>query len=53
MNKTNVLTAITAHADASIDRALNLLSAGGFDFEIVDRCPAACEFCDDELSQAA
>ncbi len=53
MMKTNVLTAFSAHPDTAMDRALNLLAAGGFDFEVVDRCSADCEFCDDELTRAA
>lgn len=53
MKKTNVLTALPTHSDTTMDRALNLLAAGGLDFEVVDRCPGACEFCDDELTQAA
>ncbi|MCP3976300.1 MAG: hypothetical protein GY720_17590 [bacterium] len=53
MMKTNALTAFSVHPGTAIDRALNLLAAGGFRFEIVDRCSADCEFCNDELTQAA
>ena len=33
--------------------SLALLAEGGFQFEIVDRCPAACQFCDGAIVRAA
>ena len=43
---------INAPAD-NIDRALALLADRGFEFELVDRCPLACQFCDSTLTRAA
>lgn len=37
----------------SVDGSLALLAEGGFEFKIVDRCPAACQFCDGDVRQAA
>lgn len=39
--------------DKAIERALAQLGAGGFDFEVVHRCPAECVFCDEALPNAA
>jgi len=35
-----------------MDRALNLL-ADAFAFEVVERCPVSCQFCDQSLTNAA
>jgi hypothetical protein len=35
-----------------MDRTLNILAAA-FDFEVVDRCPSACQFCDESFTNAA
>jgi hypothetical protein len=40
-------------ATAAIDRSLVLLTEGGFDFEVVVRCPSPCGFCDPAVGEAA
>ena len=39
--------------NAAIDQALNLLTKAGIGFEVVERCPIECSFCDEALPQAA
>ena len=54
MNITAIDTAKTAAAsDAAIDRALSVLTDAGISFEIVDRCPSECAFCDEAIPHAA
>jgi len=37
----------------AIDRALAVVADAGFEFELVERCPGACVFCDSSLTAAA
>ena len=45
--------AISPTGNAAIDQALNLLTEAGISFEVVDRCPTECPFCDEALPHAA
>jgi len=40
-------------SNRTIDGALVLLSAAGFEFELVERCPTACQFCEGAIVEAA
>ena len=44
---------VTTATDSTIDRALGVLIESGINFEVVDRCPSECTFCDEALPHAA
>lgn len=53
MNTTSRIHPITPiRPDTDMDRALSLI-ADAFEFEVVERCPAPCQFCDEPLTNAA
>lgn len=49
----NITSLNMSSGDPAIDRALETLVASGIGFEVVERCPVECAFCDESLSHAA
>ncbi|NND04709.1 MAG: hypothetical protein HKN91_18205 [Acidimicrobiia bacterium] len=49
----NITPIDTAKNETAINRALDVLVDAGISFEVVDRCPVECAFCDEALSHAA
>lgn len=43
----------TGGAGNAIERALAVLTEAGISYEVVDRCPTHCAFCDETLPHAA
>lgn len=53
MNITAINSITAAKAETAIDRAMNVLMEAGISFEVVDRCPSECAFCDEAIPHAA